>query len=258
MRQKSWTVDSGFYSTMSLSLDRSPSQSLAQVQYDDNDSGHYEAVVPYEPGTTADPEGHYENPLFVSPHGKTQRSNSETMTPRVHGVHFAKRSISYNESERLDKNNITVQHLRRVGFHDPRGVGKGLDFSTDLSAQIAANAAEVAAHFQRKEDSDDTPASPEKWRPPVAKKNYFSPPTSPTRSPNCASPTRSPNCASPTRSRNFDKFWREMENPRRGVDNEFLDDSYKVCNTSSSESPNSFLSQIQQRRSSMKYVGKRS
>lgn len=223
---------------MSSSLDRSPSQSLAQVPYDDNDSGHYEAVVPYEPGTPGDPEGHYENPQYVSPHLKAHRSNSESMTSRMHGVHFAKRSISYNEAERFDhRNDLTVQHLRRVGFQDPRAVGKGLDFKTDLSAQIAANAAEVAAHFQRKDDKDDVLGSPGKWRPPVAKKNYFSPPTSPAQ------------------VRHFDKCFQQMENPRRGLDNEFLDESYKICDNSTERS-DSFLSQIQRRRSSMKYVAK--
>jgi hypothetical protein len=222
---------------MCSSLDRSPSASLAQVPYDDNDSGHYEAVVPYEPGMPGDPDGYYENPQYVTPHIKMHRSNSESLTSRVYGHQF-KRSISYNETERVDRNEITVQHLRRVGFQDPRTPTKGLDFKTDLSAQIAANAAEVAAHFQRKDELDDSPTSPGKWRPPVAKKNYFSPPTSPSRSPNS------------------DKFWKQMENPRRGKDNEFLDDSYNVRNINS-EMPNSFLSQIQQRRSSMKYVGKR-
>ncbi|CAB4033699.1 MTSS1 isoform X1 [Paramuricea clavata] len=233
--QKSRTVDSGFYSSMSSSLDRSPSTSLAQVPYDDNDSGHYEAVVPYEPGTPGDPDGYYENPQYVSPHVKTYRSNSESMTSRVHGVHFQKRSMSYNEAERFDRNDIAVQHLRRVAFQDPRV--KCFDLKTDLSAQIAANAAEVAAHFQRKDDKDDSPVSPGKWRPPVAKKNYFSPPTSPNHSPN------------------FDQFWRQMENPRRGVDNEFLDDNYKARDPST-ETTNSFLSQIQRQRSSMKYVAK--
>lgn len=237
-RHKSWTLDSGFYSSISSSLNISPSASLAQVQYDDNDSGHYEAVVPYEPGTHGDPEGHYENPQYVSPHVKAYRSNSESIAPRKHGVHFAKRSISYNEAERfMDRSDIAVQHLRRVGFNDPRGVMKGLDLmKTDLSAQIAANAAEVAAHFQRKDEKLDE--TPEKWRPPVAKKNYFSPPTSPTR------------------LRNFDKHCKQMEKPRRGVDNEFLDDNYKVCEPLN-EPPNSFLSLIQRRRSCMKYVAKR-
>ena len=223
---------------MSSSLDRSPSTSLAQVPYDDNDSGHYEAVVPYEPGTVGDPEGHYENPQYVTPHLKAHRSNSESMTSRMHGVHFAKRSISYNETERFDRNDLSVQYLKRVGFQDPRAIGKGLDFKTDLSAQIAANAAEVAAHFQRRDsDKDDSPTSPGKWRPPVAKKNYFSPPTSPTQ------------------SRHFDKCFQQMENPRRGLDNEFLDESYKICDNST-EPSDSFLSQIQRRRSSMKYVAK--
>ena len=230
-RKKSWTLDSGFYSSMSSSLDRSPSASLAQVPYDDNDSGHYEAVVPYEPGMPGDPEGYYENPQYVTPNIKTYRSNSESFSSRVHGLQL-KRSISY-DTERSHRNDITVQHLRRVGFQDPRSPGKGLD----LSAQIAANAAEVAAHFQRKDDKDDIPTSPGKWRPPVAKKNYFSPPTSPSRSPNS------------------DKFWKQMENPRRGLDNEFLDDSYSVRNINS-ETSNSFLSQIQRQRSCMKYVTK--
>ena len=222
---------------MSSSLDRSPSTSLAQVPYDDNDSGHYEAVVPYEPDMPGDPDGYYENPQCISPHVKAYRSNSESMASRMHGAHL-KRSISYNDAERYDRNDIAVQHLRRVAFQDPRSPAKGLDFKSDLSAQIAANAAEVAAHFQRKDDRDDMPASPDKWRPPVAKKNYFSPPTSPSRSPNA------------------NKFFKQMENPRRGFDNEFLDDNYKVRDISRNEPPNSFLSQIQRRRSSMKYIAK--
>lgn len=238
--QKYGTVDSGFYSSTSSSLDRLPPTSLPQVPYDDNDSGHYEAVVPYEPGGLGDLEGYYENPQCVFPHAKTHRSNSETLAPRTHGVRFAKRSISYSETERFEQSDLNMQHLKRIGYQDSRAIGK-----TDLSAQIAANAAKVAAHFQRKDDKELMDTS-DKWRPPVAKKNYFSPPTSPVSS-----------HASPVRSTNFDKVWKQMENPRQGIDNEFLDDNYKISESVIDTSPNSFLSQIQRRRSCMKYVAKR-
>lgn len=230
-RQKSWTIDSGFYSSTSSSLDRSPSASLAQVPYDDNDSGHYEAV-PYDGNADLNSERFYENPQFMNMSIRPQRSNSESVSVRSHGVHFPKRSISYeSENSMADRTDVSLQHLKRLGLHDNRTALRGLDLmkTTELSAQIAANAAEVAAHFQKKDESH------EKWRPPVAKKNYFSPPTSPGR------------------SANFDKLWKQMENPRKGVDNEFLDENYKVAGEVN-EPQNSLLSQIQRRRSSMKYV----
>ena len=220
---------------MSSSLDRSPSASLGQVPYDDNDSGHYEAV-----NDGSNIEGYYEYPnetLISSP--KQHRSNSESLGVRAHPGHqFAKRSISFNDSETA-MSEWTVQQLKRTGIHDGRvNPMKGLDLikTSELSAQIAANAAEVAAHFQKKEETQTT----EKWRPPVAKKNFFSPPTSPVKSPG------------------LEKTWRQMENPRRGVDNEFLDESYTLTDSAAKENQQqqSFLGQIQRQRSSMKYVAK--
>ena len=124
------------------------------------------------------------------------------------------------------------QHSRRTGLLDNRGMLKSLDVmkSTELSAQIAANAAEVAAHFQRKDESH------EKWRPPVAKKTYLS-------------------TTSPVKSTDRDRQCKQMENPRKGIDNEFLDENYKVTD-GVSERQNSLLSQIQRQRSVMNYVHK--
>lgn len=182
---------------MSSSLDRTSLTSLAHVQYDDNDSGHYEAVVPYEPGNLGDMEGYYESPQYIMPNMKIQRSNSEIIEGSRHPSFLSRRSISVNENESLEPNDKTIQHIRRIPRQDPHA--KMVDFKTDLSALIAENAAELAKHFQRKDD-------------------------------------------------------KQMENPRRGFDNEFLDESYKV-NEDNFE-PSSFLAQIQRRRSTMKYVAK--
>lgn len=225
-----WAVDSSYSSTAS-SLDRSPSASLAQVPYDDNDSGHYEAVSDNNDGhnhTDLNSESFYENPDAIRPH----RSYSESTGVRgSHGYPFPKRSISCNENETCirERTDMFLQQSKRVGAHDNRGVLNHLDLikPSDLSRQIAANAAEVAAHFQRKDENS------EKWRPPVAKKNFFSP-------------------TSPVKSIDFDKLWRQMENPRNGLDNEFLDEQYKVMEEAN-ERNNSLLSQIQRQRSFMKH-----
>lgn len=201
------------------------------MPYDDNDSGHYEAVPDNNDGhnhTDLNSESFYENPDAIRPH----RSYSESLGVRgSHGYPFPKRSISCNESDAAcmrERTEMFSQQSKRVGPNDHGGVLNHLDLmkSSNLSRQIAANAAEVAAHFQRKDESS------EKWRPPVAKKNFFSP-------------------TSPVKSIDFEKLWKQMENPRNGFDNEFLDENYKVMEQVN-ERNDSFLSQIQRQRSSMK------